>query len=116
MPLLIAVEIRDLAHDFLVPPPSLASDLRCIDSRGQGGGILGFPGTPLVLVPLFLVLPSLIERLGILSGGERWALRSLGVIPASYCSLCLDFMRNGVSGLTPSENLEIGFLHVETRS
>ena len=123
MSLLVTVVTRDSTYVLLVLPPlSTPSDLGRVDSGGRGGGILGFPGTPLASPVLLLVLLGFIGRLRIL-GGSRYesgcgALRSLGVISAMVFSrsLGLDLVRSGVSGLTSSEDLEISLLHVGTRS
>ena len=117
MSLLIAVETRDLAHILLVPPPlSAPTDLGLVDSGGRGGGVLGFPGTPPVMVPLFLVLSSLIGRLGILNGSGRGALRSFEVIPAIHRPLRLDLVGGGMSRPIPLETTLISLPHVETRT
>ena len=122
MSLLIAVETHDLAHVFLVPFPSLASNLCRIDSGGLGGGILEFLGIPLTLVIFLLfILPGFIRRLGILSKsgyGSRCGAfsRWLGVISAMIFprSLGLDLVRGGVSRSVPSETTQISFSHVGT--
>ena len=112
--LLIAVETRDSTLVFFILSPlSAPTNFGFVDSRGRGGGIFEFPGTPPVfMVPLFFILFSLIRRLGILSRGGCRVLRSLRIISASHRSLRLDFVQGSVSGSTPSEKLEIGLLHV----
>ena len=102
MSLLVAVEIRDLTHIFLLLPLSLASDLSRVDSGDRVGGIFGFFGiffaSPILLL---LILLAFIGRLGILDGsgrGKCGALRSLGVISAMvfHRFLSLHIVRGGV--------------------
>ena len=117
--LLIAVETRDLAHVLLVPPLSLASELRRVDFGDRGGGILGFPRISLISMLLLLfVLFSLLERLGIGGSGRRSGGGTLtsGFVRAIHCSLGLDLVRSSVSRSISSENLYISLTYVGTWS
>ena len=93
-------------------PLSAPIDLGLVDSRGRDRGIFGFLGTPPVMVPLFLILSSLIRRLGNLSRSECGALRSLGVILAIHRPLHLDLMGGGKGRSVPLETAQISLPHV----
>ena len=120
MPQFIAVITRDLAWVLSLSSSFLFSDLGHVDSGGRGVSVSGFSRIPLVSMLLLLfVLSSLLGRLGIGgsgcgSGGET--LRSLGVIPAIYRSLRLDFMGSGMGRLISLETAQICLSHVRTRA
>ena len=67
---------------------------------------------------LLFVLSSLFGRLGIGGSGRGSGGGTLtsGFIPAAYRSLGLDFVRGGVSGLVPSEDLYISLSYIRTWS
>ena len=118
MPQFVAVITRDLAWVLPLSSSFLVSDLGHVDSGGRG--VSGFSGIPLVSMLLLLfVLSSLLGRLGI-SGSGRGSgggtLRSLGVIPAIYRPLCLDFMGGGMGRSISSETAQISLSHVGTRA
>ena len=105
----VTVVIRDLTYVFLLPP--MVTDLRLIDSSGQGGIPLGF------VLFLLLIFPNLIGKLGIL-GRSRYGNLSLGFVPMMifHCSLSLNFVCSGMCRLISLEDLLIGLLYVRTRS
>ena len=87
------------------------SNLSRVDSGGRGGGISRFPGVLSILILLlFLFLPSLIGRLGLRDGSESF--RSLEVLSAQHRSLGLNFVRGGMSGSTSSEDLYFNLSHI----
>ena len=123
MSLLVTVVTHDSTYVlFVLSPLSTPSDLGCVDSGGRGGGILGFPRTPLISPVFLLVLLGFLGRLGLLGGSGCGsgcgAFRSLGVIPTMVFphSLGLDLVRGDVSGSISSEDLEISLSHVGTWS
>ena len=66
---------------------------------------------------LLFVLSSLIGRLEIGRSGRGSGGGTLtsGFIPATHCSLGLDFVSVDVSGMIPSEDLYISLSYVRTR-
>ena len=115
MPQFVAVIIRDLAWVLLLSPSFLVSDLGHVDFGSRG--VSGFSGIPLVsMLLLLLVFSSLIGRLGIGGSGCKSGGGTFTSFFATYRSLGLDFMRGGMSGSVPLEDLYISLSYVRTRS
>ena len=118
MPQFVAVITRDLAWVLPLSSSFLFSNLGHVDFGGRG--VSGFSGIPFVsMLLLFFVFSSLIGRFGIGGSGRRsrgGTLRSLGVIPAIYRPLRLDFMGGGMGRSISSETAQISLSHVGTRA
>ena len=109
MSLSVTVVTRDLTYVLLLP--SMGTELRLVDSGGQSGISLSF------VLLLLLVLPGLIERLGIL-GKSKYGSLSLGFVSAIifYCFWSLDFVCNGMGRSILLGDLFVGLSYVGTRS
>ena len=113
----VTVVTDDLIYVFFILLSLYTSTYLSIDSGGRSDRISGFPGISLVFILLlFFILPSLIGRLGILSGSgpKRLSPRFVSAM-LLYCSLGLDFVRGGMSRSTSSGNLLISLPHIKTR-
>ena len=115
MPQFVAVITRDLAWVFPLSSSFLISDLGHINFGGRG--VFRFPEIPLVSMLLLLfVLSSLIGRLGIGRSGRESRGGTLTSVLATHHSLGLNFVRGGVSGSVPSEDLYISLSYIKTWS
>ena len=119
MPQFVTVITHDLAWILPLSSSFFVSDLGHVNFGGRG--VSGFPGIPLVsMLLLLLIFSILIGRLGILGGSGRGSgggtLRSLGVIPAIYRPLSLNFMGGDMGQSISSETAQISLSQVGTRA